>query len=159
MEGAEFRRILGHFASGVAIVATRDAATGLPLGLTANAVASVSIEPALVLACVAKDADTHDRLQAYGRFSINILTIAQERLARRFATWEQAEKFTGVGFRTEVTGAPVLEDVLAWVDCTVWATYPGGDHTIYVGKVAGGDAQTGGTPLLYYRGGYGRFSP
>lgn len=157
MDEAEFRRVLGHLATGVAIVATRDPEDDQPVGLTANAVASVSLEPALVLACIERKADSHDRLAAYGRFSINILASDQESLARRFASHEPAQKFAGVAYRTEVTGAPVLEDALAWLDCRVWAAYPGGDHTIFVGEVQAGDAMSNGSPLVFYRGGYGRF--
>lgn len=127
-------------------------------GLTANAVASVSLEPALVLACIEHDADSHDCIREAGVFSINVLDSSQERLARRFSTWEVDTKFEGLAFRTEVTGAPILTDALAWVDCRVWAAYPGGDHTIFVGEVVAGDAGVG-IPIIYYRGGYGRFSP
>ena len=157
MEREEFKRILGHWPTGIAIVATR-LADGKMCGLTANAVASVSLEPALVLACVEHDADSHDCIRAAGVFSVNVLDSSQERMARRFSTWEVDMKFDGLAFRTEVTGAPILTDALAWVDCRVWASYPGGDHTIFVGEVVAGDAREG-IPIIYYRGGYGRFSP
>lgn len=157
LEPAEFRRILGHWTTGVAIVATMRE-DGVPCGLTANAVASVSLEPPLVLACIERAADTHDWIGVRGYFSVNMLNESQERLARRFATLEAEHKFAGVAYRTEVTGAPVLEDALAWVDCRLTQHHPAGDHTIYVGEVVAGDAVQG-TPLLYYRGGYGRFAP
>jgi flavin reductase (DIM6/NTAB) family NADH-FMN oxidoreductase RutF len=91
-------------------------------------------------------------------FSVNVLDSSQERMARRFSTWEVDAKFEGLAFRTEVTGAPILTEALAWVDCRLWAEYPGGDHTIFVGEVVAGDAREG-IPIIYYRGGYGRFSP
>jgi flavin reductase (DIM6/NTAB) family NADH-FMN oxidoreductase RutF len=157
MEREEFKRILGHWPTGIAVVATR-MANGKMCGLTANAVASVSLEPALVLACVERDADSHDCIRAAGVFSVNVLDSSQERMARRFSTWEVDAKFEGLAFRTEVTGAPILTEALAWVDCRLWAEYPGGDHTIFVGEVVAGDAREG-IPIIYYRGGYGRFSP
>lgn len=157
IDEADFRRIMGHFATGVAVVATRDA-DGALRGLTANAVASVSLEPPLVLACVDRGAESHDAIAASGRFSVNVLAAGQEALARRFAEWPAGLKFDGIGHRTAATGAPVLEDALAWVDCRLWAAYPGGDHTIFVGEVAAGGARDA-SPLLYFRGGYGRFEP
>lgn len=157
IESSEFRRILGHWVSGVAVVATlKD--DGKLCGLTANAVTSVSLNPPLILACVERSADTHDCIEKAGVFSINILDSDAERIARRFAAWEVDKKFEGLAFRTEETGAPILEDALAWLDCRVWAAHDGGDHTIFVGEVVAGDAREG-SPLLYYRGGYGRFAP
>jgi len=156
MDISEFRRILGHWTTGVAIVGTRVA--GRPWGLTANAFASVSLDPPLVLVCVDLDADTHDGLRESGLFAVSVLAEEQERLARRFAASDIADKFEGVAWREEVTGAPVLEDAVAWLDCRVWARYPAGDHTIFVGQVVAGDAAER-APLLYYRGGYGRLTP
>lgn len=157
MESSEFRRILGHWVSGVSIVATKKT-DGKLCGLTANAIASVSLNPPLVLVCVEHGADSHDCIRTAGIFSINMLSTDQERIARRFATWEVDTKFEGIAFHEEITGAPILDDALAWVDCRVHAEFPAGDHTIFVGEVVAGDA-TEGSPLIYYRGGYGRFLP
>ncbi len=157
MDSFEFRRVLGHWVTGVSVVAARPD-DGAPCGLTANAFCSVSLDPPLVLVCVEKTADSHDCIARAGAFSVNVLRGEQEQLARRFAAHDVAEKFDGVGFHAEATGAPVFDDALAWVDCRIWATYEAGDHTIYIGRVLAGDAREG-VPLLYYRGGYGRFSP
>jgi flavin reductase (DIM6/NTAB) family NADH-FMN oxidoreductase RutF len=157
IDPSEFRRIMGHFVTGVTVVASRTP-TGEPCGLTANAVTSVSLDPPLVLVCIDRGADSHDCIREAGFFSVNILDADQERYGRRFASWDMDVKFAGIRYRSEATGAPVLEDALAWVDCRVWATYPGGDHTIFVGEVVAGDAREG-TPLLYYRSGFGRFVP
>lgn len=153
----EFRRILGHWTSGVAVVATVTT-EGAPRGLTASAVASVSLEPPLVLVCVERAADTHDSIRAAGIFSINVLPQTGERLARRFAGDETAEKFAGIAYRTEVTGSPILEDALAWVDCRLYGVYDGGDHGIFVGAVVAGSAREE-EPLVYYRSGYHRLMP
>ncbi|MEJ2184862.1 MAG: flavin reductase family protein [Gemmatimonadota bacterium] len=158
LDNAEFRRIMGHLVTGVTVVTTTDPESGQPCGLTANAVTSVSLNPALVLACVERGADTHDCIERAGVFVINVLRERDERVSRRFSAWDVDAKFEGIAFHGEVTGAPVLDDALAWVDCKVYAAYDGGDHTIFVGAVQAGDAGTG-SPLLYYRGGYGRFVP
>ncbi len=157
IESAEFRRILGHWVTGVAIVAAR-ARDGSPCGLTANAVASLSLDPPLVLACVDRSADSNGCIRDAGAFAINVLAADQERLARRFATWNVDDKFEGVAYREEATGAPVLDDALAWVDCEIWREYDGGDHSIFVGRVLAGDAREG-EPLLFYRGGYAGRAP
>jgi flavin reductase (DIM6/NTAB) family NADH-FMN oxidoreductase RutF len=157
METSEFRRILGHWVSGVAVVATRMGEERL-CGLTVNAFASVSLNPPLVLVCVDHTADSHDCIRKAGFFSVNVLDSTQERIARRFASWEVDTKFEGLAHRTEETGAPVLDDALAWLDCRVWAEHQAGDHTVFLGEVVAGDAREG-NPLVYYRGGYGRFTP
>lgn len=155
MDSAEFRRIMGHWASSVGVVTTRTS-DGRACGLTANAITSLSLQPLLVLVCVEKDADTHDCIRSRAAFAINILKSDQETLARRFAAWEVDRKFDGLAHHNEKTDSPILDDALAWLDCRVHSEFEGGDHTIFVGEVVAGDA-TEGTPLLYYRGGYGRF--
>jgi 4-nitrophenol 2-monooxygenase / 4-nitrocatechol 4-monooxygenase, reductase component len=155
IDASEFRRVMGHFASGVAVV-TACRADGSPCGLTASAVASVSLEPRLVLACIDRASATHDWIERAGAFALNVLQERGETLARRFAASGRGERFEGVPWRAERTGAPVLDEALAWLDCAVATRVPAGDHTIFVGEVLAADAREG-TPLVYYRGGYGRF--
>ncbi len=159
IEPAEYRRILGHWTTGVAVVTAR-APDGRLCGLTANAFCSLSLDPPLVLVCVDRTADTHDCLQAAGAFAISVLAADDERTARRFAAdaGPDGDKFAGVAYRIATSGSPVLEEALAWVDCTLSAQHPGGDHTIFIGAVLDGNA-IDGEPLLYYRGGYGGGSP
>jgi flavin reductase (DIM6/NTAB) family NADH-FMN oxidoreductase RutF len=157
LDPAEFRRIMGHWTSGVAIVSTT-AADGSPRGLTANAVASVSLVPPLVLVCIERGADTHGAIRAAGSFAVSMLPQSAERTARRFAGDSPESKFDGVAYRTETTGAPVLDEALAWVDCRVHEILDGGDHSIYLGEVVAGDAHEG-EPLVYYRGGFNRLVP
>jgi flavin reductase (DIM6/NTAB) family NADH-FMN oxidoreductase RutF len=155
IDSAEYRRILGHWATGVAVVAARTA-SGEPVGLTANAVASLSLDPPLVLVCVDCCSDTHDHIRTSQAFSVNVLQADGERLARRFAD-DGEQKFEGIAWAEGATGAPILQDALAWVDCQLTQIFEGGDHTIFVGQVIEGNAREG-APLLFYRGGYGRFS-
>lgn len=158
IEAAEFRRILGHWSTGVAVVTARGP-DGRRCGLTANAFCSLSLDPPLVLVCVERSAATHECIRAAGAFGISVLGADDERIARRFASDEDGEhKFEGIAWHTELTGAPLLDEAVAWVDCTLAAEHAGGDHTIFVGAVAAGDAQDG-EPLLYYRGGYRRAGP
>jgi flavin reductase (DIM6/NTAB) family NADH-FMN oxidoreductase RutF len=157
VDSAEFRRVLGHWPSGVAIVTTR-MPDGRPCGLTANAVSSLSLDPPLVLACIERVSDTHDCILAQRSFAINVLSQDGERIARRFASVEPGVKFEGVAWHAGATSAPLLDDALAWVDCELHAHHDGGDHSIFVGRVVEGDAHEG-APLLYYRSGYGRFTP
>jgi flavin reductase (DIM6/NTAB) family NADH-FMN oxidoreductase RutF len=157
VESAEFRRILGHWTTGVAVVATMNPA-GQPRGLTASAITSVSLAPPLVLACVERVADTHEFIRSNGWYSISILPQTAERIARRFAAEAAELKFEGVAFRVGTTGAPILEDAIAWIECTVRSSHDGGDHTIFVGEVVAGDAREG-EPLVYYRGGFHRLVP
>jgi flavin reductase (DIM6/NTAB) family NADH-FMN oxidoreductase RutF len=157
VEPAEFRRIMGHWTTGVAVLASVTA-DGVPCGLTANAVASVALQPPLVLACVERAADTHDCVVSAGCFSISMLSQTAEQTARRFAGDDVADKFRGLAWHTEITGAPVLDDALAWVDCRVRDIFDGGDHSILVGEVVAGDALEA-EPLVYYRSGYHRLAP
>lgn len=153
---ADFRHVLGHWSTGVAIIATVTRSGG-PCGLTANAIAAVSLVPPLVLACVERRADTHDALRRAGAFSINILATGSEDVARRFAGDHAEAKFEGITYHMEASGAPVLDEALAWVDCRVHAEYDGGDHTIFVGEVLAAGARAG-EPLLYHRRRYTRLA-
>jgi flavin reductase (DIM6/NTAB) family NADH-FMN oxidoreductase RutF len=158
IDESEFRRVIGHFATGVAVVTTHCGGDGTGCGLTVSAVSSVSLDPTLILVCVDRASDTHGWLEKSGVFAVNVLEEGKgETVARRFAGSATEDKFRGLAWRTEHTGAPVLDDALAWLDCRVTAVLPGGDHTIFVGEVVAADAREG-TPLLYYRGGYGRFA-
>ena len=158
IDTSEFRRVLGHFPTGVSIVTSRQEG-GRPCGLTVNAFASVSLEPMLVMVCVEKTADSHGCIEAAGIYAVNVLEEGRgEALSRRFATWGMDDKFRGVAYHEAKTGAPVLDAALAWADCRVIDAFPTGDHTIFIGEVVDADAREG-RPLVYYRGGYGRFEP
>ncbi|MBI2467578.1 MAG: flavin reductase family protein [Candidatus Rokubacteria bacterium] len=147
----EFRSALRHFPAGVTIVTTRDG-EGRPCGLTASALTSVSLDPPLVLVCVDHAATAHPAVEAHGWFAVNVLGKSQEHLARRFAV-SGSDKFAGVAFREGRAGLPILEDVVASLECRVVHRYAGGDHTIFVGQVEG-VAVAGGPPLVYFQGGY-----
>jgi flavin reductase (DIM6/NTAB) family NADH-FMN oxidoreductase RutF len=151
----EFRRVLGHFATGVTIVTTCDA-DARPSGLTVSAFASLSLDPPLVLVCVDHKSQTYPALRESGRFAVNVLTLSQEALSRRFAS-TRLDKFDGLAYRISDLGLPLLGAALAHIECRTVSTHVAGDHTIFVGRVERA-ASDDGDPLLYYRGRYKRLS-
>ncbi len=128
---------------------------GQPAGMTASSLASVSLEPPLLSVCVDHGAELHDLIVAAPEFVVNILERGQEELSRRFAD-QHDDRFEGVGYHAGTDGQIFLDGALAHIECERFATYPGGDHTIVIGRVIGGDTGPG-HPLLYYRGGYAAF--
>jgi flavin reductase (DIM6/NTAB) family NADH-FMN oxidoreductase RutF len=156
IEKNELRRVMGHFATGVSIITsvTKD---GQLVGLTANALTSVSLVPPLLLICVDKQAESYPHFAASKLFTVNLLSSEQEDLSRRFAT-KGDNKFEGVAYRRGANGAPILNNVLAFMECRIVAAYEGGDHTIFLGEIE--EASTSeGQPLLFYRGGYRSIAP
>ncbi len=139
-------------------VVTGLAAGHQPVGLAVNSFTSVSLEPALVAFCVATRSRTWPHLRDARGFCVNILAEDQEALSRAFAG-RPPDRFQGVGWRPGPSGAPILAGVLAWIDCTVEAEHKAGDHMIVVGRVRELDVGHEGRPLVFYRGGYGRFEP
>jgi 3-hydroxy-9,10-secoandrosta-1,3,5(10)-triene-9,17-dione monooxygenase reductase component len=149
-----YRAAMGHFATGVTIVAavTDDG----PTGFTCQSFAALSLDPPLILICPGKTSTSWPKIEAAGHFCVNMLAQDQEELCRTFAT-SGADKFSGVGWTPgPSTGAPVLTGALAWVECRLESTLDGGDHVIAVGRVLELTVADG-KPLLFYRGGYGRF--
>jgi flavin reductase (DIM6/NTAB) family NADH-FMN oxidoreductase RutF len=153
MDSKELRRVMGHFATGVTIVTTRDVG-GNPFGLTANAFASLSLEPPLVLVCVDKAAQCYSCFAGSGHFAVNVLAEHQEDVSRRFAT-KGVSKFEGLPWHVGGHGLALIDGALGHIECRVAYSYDGGDHTIYVGEVLHADGFEG-RPLLFYKGKYHR---
>jgi 3-hydroxy-9,10-secoandrosta-1,3,5(10)-triene-9,17-dione monooxygenase reductase component len=151
---ATMRTVLGHFATGIAVVTAMDG--GVPVGLACNSFTSVSLEPPLVLFCAAKSSTTWPRIQATGKWAVNILGEDDEEVCRLFAE-KDADRFAHMTFRPGQSGAPILDRTLAFVDCETDAEHDAGDHVIVVGRVLELGYQAEGKPLLFYRGGYGRY--
>lgn len=143
---------MGRFATGVTVL-TVNGPGDRPLGMTASSLASVSLVPPLVSVCVDHEAELHDSILAAPMFVVNILESRQESLSRRFADPHE-DRFEGVGYHRSPEGLVRLDGALAHIECEQFASYPGGDHTIVIGRVIGGSTGEG-HPLLYYRGGYG----
>jgi 3-hydroxy-9,10-secoandrosta-1,3,5(10)-triene-9,17-dione monooxygenase reductase component len=153
-DAATFRTVLGHFATGVVIVTAVDGDE--PVGMACNSFTSVSLEPPLVLFCAAKSSTTWPRIQAAGKWAANILDDDGEETCRLFAQ-KGADRFTRAAYSPGRTGSPILDDALAFVDCETIAEHDAGDHLLVVGRVVELGYKHEGTPLLFYRGGYGRF--
>src|SRR5437867_1513800 len=147
----EFRRVLGHFATGVTIVTTRDT-DGRPTGLTVSAFCSVSLDPPQILVCVDHKSQSYPALRDRDRFAVNFLGDRHEDVSRRFAT-TRLDKFDGVPHKLSNHGVPLVEGALAQLECRTVSRHVEGDHTILVALVE--EARNGaGEPLLYFRGKY-----
>jgi flavin reductase (DIM6/NTAB) family NADH-FMN oxidoreductase RutF len=146
-----FRLMLGRFATGVTVI-TVQAPDGRPHGMTASSVASVSLEPPLVLVCVDRSARMHRLITNADQFVVNVLAADQEELSRRFAD-PHDDRFDGVRYHTTPTGLVQLDGAIAHIEARRQALHEAGDHTIVLARVVGGDAREG-QPLMYFRGGY-----
>jgi flavin reductase (DIM6/NTAB) family NADH-FMN oxidoreductase RutF len=156
---ADFRHAMGHFATGVTIV-TSVGPDGEPVGTTANAVTSLSLDPPLVLVCFDRASVTLEAICAHGAFAVNVLAARQQQLSANFARRGLAAAWDGVRHRRGRTGSPRLDGVLASLECTVEHRIAGGDHEIIVGRVQ--DVETGPAdraPLLFWRGRYAALDP
>jgi flavin reductase (DIM6/NTAB) family NADH-FMN oxidoreductase RutF len=154
IDGARFRQVLGHFPTGVTVITTMS--DGEPAGLAVGSFASVSLDPPLVLFCAGKGSSTYPKVKAAGSFCVNILGEDQEDVCRVFAS-SGGDKFQGIGWKKSGNGAPLLDGVLGYLDCDVVDEVGEGDHYVVVGRVTELDVLHEGGPLLFFRGGYGRF--
>jgi flavin reductase (DIM6/NTAB) family NADH-FMN oxidoreductase RutF len=148
----DFKKGMRCFTSGVTVVTTRDGDRNL--GITVSAFSSLSLDPPLVLICVDKGAAAHDTFANAKAFVVNILSADQEEVSNRFAS-RADDKFETTKWHEGVLGLPVLDGSLGVVECVLHDSLPGGDHTIFVGRVAASSAAEG-KPLLYGQGGYRR---
>jgi flavin reductase (DIM6/NTAB) family NADH-FMN oxidoreductase RutF len=152
----QFRRVLGHFPTGVVIVTA--ISDGGPAGMSVGSFTSVSLDPPLVAVLPARTSTSWPRIAAAGDFCINILASSQEALCRSFAI-SGADKFAGVSWREAPSGAPILDGTLAWIDCHLEQSVHAGDHYIVLGRVSALEVECGDapTPLIFFQGGYGTF--
>ena len=157
---SDFRRAMGCFATGVTIITLDD--DGQVHGMTANAFASVSLEPMLVLVCVDRKARTHAHLHARKRFGVNILSQSQEAVSGYYAQpdreHDKAEELAGARFDRTSHGTPVLHEALAYLECRLHITHEAGDHTIFIAEVEDIVVRQG-DPLLFFRGQYRKIGP
>ena len=146
-----FRSVLGHFASGIVIVTS--GLEGQPVGLTAQSFASVSLEPPLVLFCPSKSSTSWPTVRQTAKFCVNVLAENQEAVCQRFAT-SGGSKFEGVSWVWNDHGLPVIDDCIAYIDCSLHLVHDAGDHEIAIGLVESLDLGLPNRPLLYYQGAY-----
>lgn len=152
----DFRRALGTFATGVTVI-TAAAADGKPVGLTCNSFASVSLNPPLVLWSLVSFSPSMGVFRNASHFAVNVLGVSQRDLALQFATPAE-DKFAGVTWKPGLGDAPLLAGTVAAFQCRSVARYYGGDHIIFLGAVEA-YAYNHDEPLLFARGGFGRFAP
>jgi len=129
-------------------------------GITVNAFTSVSLDPMLLLVCIDKEAHAHEQLELAGQFAINILAEEQEELSNLFAAKAPPEqgRLRGAVFHESPSGLPLFDGCLAYLECEVEERMTGGDHTIFMGSVLGGEIARDAPPLLFYGGAYGRLT-
>ncbi|WP_336213196.1 flavin reductase family protein [Nonomuraea sp. LPB2021202275-12-8] len=157
IEEKDFRRVLGHYTTGVAVVAAL--VGGRPYGFAVNSFVSVSLDPPLVAYCVAHTSTTWPSMRDAGGFTVSLLAADQEQVCRLFAT-KGADRFGALDWFASPGGHPVLDGALAWLECVPEAVHRAGDHDLVVVRVTdlgdgGGD---GDDPLVFYRGRFGRLS-
>jgi flavin reductase (DIM6/NTAB) family NADH-FMN oxidoreductase RutF len=155
LDQARFREVLGHFATGITIVTATD--EGEPVGFSCQSFAALSLDPPMVILAPSKSSTSWPRIARAGSFCVNILGEHQEAVCRAFAI-SGGDKFDGVEWSPGVTGAPLIAGSLATVECTLGAIYEGGDHELVTGHVVNMEIGEG-SPLLFYRSGFGRFVP
>ena len=148
VSAAEFRDAIGRFLTGVTVVTSRHG--GVPQGITASAVCSVSLEPPTLLVCLNKQSSTRHAVAASGRFAVNVLAEGQHELAMRFAT-KSADKFAGLALDSSSADLPLLQGALATLECRLTEEANGGTHSIFIGAVERATVRDG-SPLAYVRG-------
>jgi flavin reductase (DIM6/NTAB) family NADH-FMN oxidoreductase RutF len=148
------RDAMGCFATGITIV-TATASDGSSVGLTANSFTSVSLEPPLLLVCIANTAGSAGVLRAAERFGVNVLQTSQQQTSNRFAS-KGEDRFAGTAWSPGESGVPLLDGSLASFECRRHAVHEGGDHFILVGEVVRARFEPRRDPLLYFRGKYRR---
>ena len=155
-DGQKFRQVLGHFPTGVAVVTGLDA-DGKPAGMAVGSFTSVSLDPPLVAFMPDKSSSSWPKFRDSGSFCVNILGAEQESVCRAFAM-KGGDKFAELAWHPGSSGSPILDGVLAWIDCDIDVVHEAGDHFIVIGRVRELDIGTPALPLVFFQGGYGRFS-
>jgi len=154
-ERRAMRAMMGRFATGVTVVAAR--LGPLLAGMTANAIASISIDPPLLMASISQRAETHAAIVGSHAFAVSVLSREQRALAECFAQPTTASKlkaFCGAAWHESETGSPILEGALAYFDCRLTARHDGGDHAIFIGEIVAAGYRTDAEPMLWYASGY-----
>ena len=155
-DSVEFRHILGHYPTGVcAVTAT---AGEVPIGMIVGSFTSVSLDPPLVAFFPDRSSATWPHIQASGRFCVNVLADGQHEVCRALAS-RLENKFAGVAYRASDAGSPIIDGVVAWIDCGLHAVHEAGDHFIVIGRVRSLAAEHAGSPLVFLRGAYGGVAP
>jgi flavin reductase (DIM6/NTAB) family NADH-FMN oxidoreductase RutF len=151
-DGRTLRDAFGGFATGVTII-TAIAPSGEPVGLTANSFTSLSLDPPLLLVCIANNANSACALKSASHFAVNVLQIDQQTTSNRFAG-KGEDRFASTNWTVGETGAPLLNDSLSIFECSQHAVHDGGDHFVLIGEVVRASFESDYDPLIYFRGKY-----
>ena len=157
LEQQRFRQVLGHFPTGVVVITGRDEGGG-PAGLAIGSFTSVSLDPPLVAFFPDRSSSSWPKIAQSGSFCVNILAAEQEPVCRAFAT-KGGDKFAELTWQPAGTGSPILDGVVAWIDCDIEKVDEAGDHWLVIGRVRELEIARPTLPLLFFQGGYGRFTP
>jgi flavin reductase (DIM6/NTAB) family NADH-FMN oxidoreductase RutF len=156
----QLRGMMARFATGVSVVAARHGP--LLAGMTANAIASVSIDPPLMMASISRKSETHVAIVGSHSFAVSVLAEDQRALAECFAqptTAGKLQRFCDAPWHEAETGSPILDGAIAFFDCRLVAQHPGGDHSLFVGEIVAAGFDEGAEPLIWYGSRYRRLAP
>jgi flavin reductase (DIM6/NTAB) family NADH-FMN oxidoreductase RutF len=153
-DSARYRQVLGHFTTGVTVITAAN--DGEPVGMAVGSFSSVSLDPPLVGFFPDRSSTSWPKIEVAGAFCVNILGEEQEEVCRRFAM-KGEDKFAGLGWSAAGSGSPLLDGVIAWIDCDIESVTDAGDHFLVLGRVRELGIGHDGAPLVFFRGGYGRF--
>lgn len=159
-ERHRLRALMGNFATGVTVVAARHGP--FMAGMTANAIATISVDPPILMASIARKAETHIAVVGSHAFSVSVLADDQEGLAECFAqptTADKLKRFCDAPWHEAETGSPILEGALAYFDCRLTERHDGGDHTIFLGEIVAAGYREDAVPLIWYGSRYHRLAP
>ena len=155
----DLRSMMGRFATGVSVVAARQGP--FLSGMTANAIASISVDPPIMMASIAKHSETHQAIVGSHSFAVSVLSADQRPLAECFAqpiTATKLRRFCDAPWHEAETGSPILEGAIAYFDCRLLERYDGGDHTIFLGEIVSAGYEEDADPLLFFAGRYARLA-
>ncbi|MGW3106247.1 flavin reductase family protein [Streptomyces sp. NPDC001100] len=155
IDPSEFRTVLGHLPTGVVVLAADT--PGQPVGMAANSITSVSLDPPLIAVCAARTSSTWPQIRREQRFCVSVLASHHEQISRQFSR-AGTDRFAGISWHHRDTG-PALDDAIAWLDCELVTEHDAGDHTIAVARVLDLASARDGRALVFFRGQYGRFVP
>ena len=157
--GRWLRAMMGRFATGVTVVAARHGP--LLAGMTANAVASISLDPPLLMASINRGSETHVAIVGSHSFAVSVLGNHQQTIAECFAlptTAGKLQQFCDAPWHEAETGSPILDGAIAFFDCRLHESHPAGTHTIFIGEIVAAGYEEGGEPLLWYGSRYRRIA-
>lgn len=156
----ELRAMMGRFATGVTVVAARHGP--LLAGMTANAIASISVDPPLLMASINRRSETHVAIVGSHSFAVSVLSAEQQPIADCFAlptTAAKLQRFCDAPWHEAETGSPILDGSIAYFDCRLHESHATGTHTIFIGEIVAAGYEDGGEPLLWYGSRYRRIAP